>query len=203
VERQINVTRTAIVERTWRCERCGASGLVNLKAVGHSGWRREGWSDPDQVAAQAREDASYAVMHDAERILAMIVCPTCREPARGAVFWSRVRMIGTALIGVAGAGFLGFLAVAVSPVPLWLAPIGTPLGAWIGCHEERRRRRESRGVIVVHLVKGEAKLPVAIARVAPPRALPPAPKLEPLRTSAPESIAPADASEGPRFLKED
>ena len=186
---QVQVTRTETRQHAWECVRCRAHGLVTLRAVGESGWKRVGYFNPQKAEARAYNDAAVAVQRDAERIMEMIRCPKCLQRAPRVRFWSGVRLVPAVIAGLVVGGLMGGGVASILGVSFWLGLPAAPIGGYVGTLTERRRWREARSALIVQLEGGEApKLPEA-----------PKPKLEPLRTNAPEQVE--QASDRPRFLQ--
>jgi hypothetical protein len=188
----VSYTRTETGQHAWECAHCRAHGVVTLRTVGESGWKRV-WISERRAEQRAMNDAIVDVQRDAERILGMIRCPKCKERAPRARFWTGVRLVPSVIGGMLFGGLVGGGVLMVLGVTWWFGLAGVPLGGWIGSFPERRRWREANLAVVHQLEGGEAV-------VAKPAALP-APKLEPLRTAAPEQVERAADGEGPRFLK--
>jgi len=208
---RVSVTREETVERTWECARCEAHGVVHLHAIGESGWKQV-WLSRDSAEDAAHEDARWAVQRDAERMLGMITCPTCRHRARGVHAWAVVRNlipVGVAL--VVGAA-VAIVVIATAHWPFWIAlPIMLMCSA-VALLPERRRWVEARATTVRDLVPGdpqkaalvrakktEAAMPKAVARELPAKRLEP---LAPVVTSSPQPIERPSDDEGPRFLRD-
>lgn len=208
---RVSVTRHETVERTWECARCDAHGVVVLRAVGESGWKQV-WLSRDDAEAEATEDARWAVQRDAERMLGMIRCPTCRLRARGVYAWAALRNIIPVGIGLFTAAIVALVVVVTAHWPWW---IGLPMmaaGAAIALLPERRRWLEARETTVRELVPGDPQK-VALARAkkteaAMPRAVAkelPAKRVEalaPVVTHAPRAVDRPSDDEGPRFLRD-
>jgi hypothetical protein len=208
---RVSVTREEHVERTWVCERCGAGGHVVLHAIGDSGWK-EVWFSRDEAEDAAHEDARWAVQRDAERMLGMVRCPSCRMRARGVHAWAVLRNIIPVGVGLGIGAALAVVILVLAHWPFWLAPFFMLAGAAVALLPERRRWIEANNTTVRDLVPGDpekvalvrAKKTAAAMPRATARALPPAKPaaLAPVASRAPEPIErPAD-DEGPRFLRD-
>jgi hypothetical protein len=207
----VSVTRAETLERNWECARCDAHGVVVLRAEGDSGWKRVWW-DRDEAEAAAHDDARWAVQRDADRILGMIRCPSCRHRARGVYFWAVVRNLPGFFVGM----FMGLTLATLSVLFAGLPPLaGIPIILACGvifCLPERRRWVEARDTTVRNLVPGDpekvalvrarkthAAMPKAVARALPSKKLEP---LAPVITEAPRQVERASDADGPRFLRD-
>ena len=135
---RISITRTETVERNWECARCGAHGVVVLRATGESGWRQVWWSEDDAEEAAA-DDARADVQNDAERMLGMIRCPTCGKRARGVYAWAVLRNIIPVGAVLLGGAIVSIVLVASSGAPFWIAPILLLGAGALSLLPERRR----------------------------------------------------------------
>jgi hypothetical protein len=185
---------SAPLERTFECGRCGASGVA-VVAAQHS---KTPWKLVEDHALRGGEGMS--TQDDATSTLGLVRCPSCGERGRFAPVASALRVVGYVLGGlfalwIIGGRIVRYALVAHLPAGGWLL-ITLGLAA-AGIAVEVRRWRSAARVSFLKVRPGRTpQLPVAIARKVPP-----APVVEPLRTTAPEVIAPADDAEGPRFLK--
>ncbi|HUQ05817.1 MAG TPA: hypothetical protein VM261_25120 [Kofleriaceae bacterium] len=208
---RVSVTREETVERNWECARCDAHGVVVMRAVGDSGWKQV-WFDRDEAEASAQEDARWAVQRDADRMLGIIRCPSCRRRARGAYAWAAIRNIPGFFVGL----FIGLTLATISI--LWAGlpflagiPIMLACGVLM-CWPERRRWVEARNTTVRQLVPGDpekvalvrarktaAAMPKATARALPSKK----PELlAPVASQAPSSVERPSDTDGPRFLRD-
>lgn len=198
---KVSVTREETVERNWACARCEARGVVQLRAVGESGWKQVWWSR-EAAEERAAEDAGWAVQRDADRMLGMIRCPSCRQRARGVYGWAVLRNLIPVFMGLlvgAAAALMTYVWFEWSP---WTAiPFMFICGA-SALLPERRRWVEARETTVRGLVRAEksrAAVPKATARELPTKK----PELlAPITTHAPQQIERAADAEGPRFLRD-
>jgi hypothetical protein len=208
---RVSVTREETLERNWECARCGAHGHVVMRAVGESGWKQVWWSR-EAAEDAAREDAGWAVQRDADRMLGMIKCPSCKHRAKGVYAWAVIRNIPSFFVGLFIGITLATISILWAHLPFLMALPIMLACALLMCWPERRRWLEAKNTTVRGLVPGdpetvallrakktEAAMPKAVARELP------APKkdvLVPVASSAPQQIErPAD-DEGPRFLRD-
>ncbi|HEY3806101.1 MAG TPA: hypothetical protein VGL61_26040 [Kofleriaceae bacterium] len=98
------------LERYYTCPRCGARGEAKLVAVGRSVWggafvihflvnlmqlRRVDVASAGNAQDQAEEHAQ----RDADRMLALMRCPSCHKRPLMTFVWPLVRVAGYALLG--------------------------------------------------------------------------------------------------------
>jgi len=208
---RVSVTREETVERTWECARCDAHGLVQLRAIGESGWKQV-WLSREDAEDAAAEDARWAVQRDAERMLGMITCPTCRHRARGVYAWAVLRNIIPVGIGLVTGAIIGLIVIVTAHWPWWIALPLMTAGAGISLFPERRRWIEARDTTVRELVPGdpekaalvrakktEAAMPKAVAKELPSKK---SELLAPVVTQAPQPVERPSDDEGPRFLRD-
>jgi hypothetical protein len=208
VSTQINVTRKELVERRWECPHCKSYGVVMMRAHGESGWRRIGlFQDRDAVEADAADDASWSVQRDAERMMAMIECPVCKQRAPRVMFWSVVRTVWPVLASMVTSAVIWVLLYFWIGAPWWVLPILLASAVAFGIKEEIRRWRTAGRTRVESLRQGQTALPVAVASQSKPPVKPIAIKsnsgsIAPIASSAPQVVQASELSDGPRFLKD-
>jgi len=181
--------------RYFTCKRCGARGEVAFRAKGDSGWQTGSIMlevDPQDVHTAAEED----LMSDAERVLGLVKCPTCKQRAPGSVRWAWIRILAWF-----AAGGLGYAAMGVIIHVQIGAIVCGVLGCWQAWREHSRFRRADRAKLL-RLKPGTRPAPEA--GPTPKPVLPPAPKLPPARaiTAPPiQPIQPRGPDEEPAFLR--
>jgi hypothetical protein len=111
------------LERYYTCPRCGAKGEAKLTAVGHSMWGggaivgvlanlvmfRFGNLAEAARGGNAQDDAGFRAQRDADRILALMRCPSCGKRPRMAFVWPVIRVafyaVGGMLLALVAATF--------------------------------------------------------------------------------------------------
>jgi hypothetical protein len=117
------------LERYYTCPRCGAKGEAKLTAVGHSMWG--GGSIIGVLAnlsmlrlsrlgeaargSNAQDDAEFRAQRDADRVLALMRCPSCHKRPRMAFVWPVIRVAFYALGGAVFAVFAATFGLHVVP----------------------------------------------------------------------------------------
>jgi hypothetical protein len=205
--RYLVATHRATLKRDWLCKHCQAFGHATVSARGSSEKRL--WFSRDAAASAAHERAAIALDRDADRIVSLIRCPTCRKRALGAALatlWHGLGDLPTAVVGAAVVG-----AVVAGYVATWFAlpAAAIVMVAILAIGDERRRWREAARA---HVEVSRRRPPVAPARAptrpseslsgdpfrAPP-ALPPLAVVRPLvQTQTP--VVTGDPSDKPKFL---
>ena len=146
------------VERYYTCPRCGARGEMKVTAVGRSTWGgsfalrlsfggffRLGRMLSDSSTSNAQDDAETRAQRDADRVLALVRCPSCHKRPRLAFVWPVLRLAGFAGLAMAG---------------LWLAGLSVPwwataaVVAAIGGTAEAGRFARARQVSTLKLSPG-------------------------------------------------
>lgn len=194
VVHEIRAVHSETAERYWACRHCGARGEVAFRAIGDSGWQTESLIldvESEDATTRAEED----LMVDAERVLHLIRCPTCKRRDPRYVRWARLRVGAWLAIG-GGALLVGGLHAAIVAGACGL------IGAW-QAFRERSRFVRADAATILHLQPGERPEPSP----APPRPVqPPPPVLPPARAiTAPPvpAVTPRGPGEEPAFLKKD
>jgi hypothetical protein len=182
-------THRGELERYYTCPRCGARGEMKLTAIGRSAWGGGlavrlfggffGFGRSSNLGtSNAQDDAETNAQRDADRVLALVRCPSCHKRPRTAFVWPALRIAGLVAIVQIGLWLGGVLA------PLWLT--AAAVGALGAVLEAGRFRRASR-VAALKLAPGTSQLPdarvieapVKRAIAPPPQAAAPAPGAEP------------------------
>lgn len=199
LEHRLRKAETA--ERYFRCARCGARGEVAFVAEGDSGWQADDLLVEDGQL-RALSAADEALMHDAERTLGLVRCPTCGERDRATVRWAQLRV--AAWLG-AGAG----LALYVGPAA-WLSLAGFAVGGGLQLWRELARVRRADHAHIVKHTPGTLPAPARKALPPPPpppaRVAPPIPVARAITAPPPRpQVAPPkprSADEDPAFLRD-
>jgi len=191
------ITRHELTERTFKCARCGARADVMFHAIGESGWQREGGLLAPDPGPQLAEAAEVDLRGDAQRLLALLPCPTCGKRAPRAMFWAGVRV-----------GFwiaLGLLVPILGGAELYLGTvICWALGgaqAW----RERGRLVRARKAVITKLTPGvlpQGPARAKPARVEPARAKPALPEARAIVAPPIAPPAPREPGDEPTFLRE-
>lgn len=190
------VTLTRAVERPFTCPRCGAHGQAAFNAIGEGRWARESpladLFNTDSAEERSAQDAASAVLIDADRIVALIRCPACKQRAPKALLWPTVRVLVPLLVALA-------LPVLVGRMFGWFALVLVVVAIGIAWKERRRLQRADHVTLsgVAHGAKENAK-----TRFAPkPRPIaPPRPPVVSVPIVAPVIEKPRGPDEGPAFL---
>lgn len=188
------VTLTRAVERTFTCPRCGAHGEAAFNAIGEGGWARESaladLFNTDSAEERSAQDAASALLLDADRIVALIRCPHCKQRAPRALLWPAVRVLVPLAIALAlpfVSRFLGWFSLLLVAVAIGIA--------W----KERRQIERADHVRLTKIerpAKDSAKGRVATKpRPAAPRVVAPVAPIV-----APVIEKPRGPDEGPAFL---
>ena len=193
---EYRATRSETAVRYYTCSYCGAKAEVAFHAVGDSGWHRDRLLSND-AEQRAHDAAEEDMMTDADRVLHLIRCPTCKRRHGGYVRWSYARV----LFWFAACG----LVFAYGGLTLWIGLVLTcGAGLFQGYWESRRFKRADTAILarVQQGTLPEPKpLPPPRKQLAPPPDLPPARAI----TAPPIHVAPIEPrgpDEEPAFLHE-
>ena len=189
-------THRGELERYYTCPRCGARGEMKLTAIGRSAWGggfamrlyfggvfRLGRLASDLGTSNAQDEAETNAQRDADRVLALVRCPSCHKRPRMAFVWPAFRIAG--LVAIAQIG----LWLGAVPVPLWIT--AASVGA-IGVVLEAGRFRRASRVATLKLAPGTPQLPEARALEAPKQRAP--------AIASPPQPAPASPGAEPSLL---
>ena len=198
VRREYKHSREEVVERTFKCERCGARGEVAFVARGESQWNRESWLGGDDPMASAVEQSENDLRNQASSMLGFVRCPTCGERRPGAIGWAMFRV-----------GFWATLAAiaVVAGDAAWVYYSGAAATVLAGVQtwRETRRLRGAERAVFRRLTPGspsQRALPAA-KPPAPRRVAPDLPVARVVSAPAQVKQEPIDPSAGPQFLGKD
>jgi hypothetical protein len=172
VTEDLRAIHSSTEERYFTCRHCGAKGEVQFRARGDSGW--QAGSVLLEVEAQdVHERAEEDLMADADRVLHLIKCPTCKQRDGAYVRWGYIRVAGWLALG----GVLAWVGSFMVPyqLTLYIAAIVCGLGAIWQIMRERSRYQRADGARILRLQPGKhptraqpSTVP-AIVTVAPPK----------------------------------
>ncbi|HEX4449632.1 MAG TPA: hypothetical protein VH143_02125 [Kofleriaceae bacterium] len=163
------------LERYYTCPRCGAKGEARLTAVGRSVWGggpligvlanlamfRFGRLAEAARGGNAQDEAEFRAQRDADRMLALMRCPSCDKRPRMAFVWPVIRIAGYAIGGAMIAVFAAMFHVMIAP------SIAAGVGAAIAVLGEIGRFSRVRGVVAIKMTTQRRELvearPPAIA----------------------------------------
>jgi hypothetical protein len=92
VETEYRTTMNEAAQRYFTCGHCGAKGEVLFVAHGDSGCQQEGsFLFKTDGWAKAKDAAEEDLMRDAERVLGLVPCPTCKRRNPRYVRWAMIR----------------------------------------------------------------------------------------------------------------
>ena len=189
----VGATQTEHAERYFTCRRCGAHGEVAFAARGESRWHRSSLFDGGAAEDNARADAQHDMMVDAERVTALIRCPTCGKRDAGYVWWSWIRPL--ALFAFAGVLYV--------LLPMYQVLIGVGIAALFQTYREYMRYRRADRATILRLQSG--KLPEPKPRPPLTPVAPPVPKLPAARALVAPPVptrAPRGPADEPAFLRD-
>lgn len=196
----IRATVAETTQRYFTCRYCGARGEVELLAQGDSGWQESTWYR-EATITDAASAAETDLMLDAERVLGLVKCPTCKRRDARYVRWGKIRVAAWFALG-GSIWFLGGTELAIGTIGCALA------GCWQTYREHTRYRRANRARIL-RLRPGKLAPPPELPPLAaPPPELPvaralTAPVIQPPKpTVAPAPVVPRGPGEEPAFLRE-
>jgi DNA-directed RNA polymerase subunit RPC12/RpoP len=176
------------LERYYTCPRCGAKGEATLTAVGHSVWGgasligifanlamfRFGRLADAARGGNAQDEAEFRAQRDADRVLALLRCPSCKKRPLMAFVWPVIRVVGYAIAGAMLAVFAAMFHVTVAP------SVAAGVGAAIAVLGELGRFARVRNTVTVRLANAPvAQLPEAREAVVAPESEPTSPADEP------------------------
>ncbi|MDQ3338623.1 MAG: hypothetical protein M4D80_25950 [Myxococcota bacterium] len=175
-------------ERYFHCRGCGAKGEVQFRAWGDSGWQTGALIlevEADDVLVRAEED----LMADADRVLHLIKCPTCKQRDPAYVRWVYARVIGWFAL----AGFFAWVGNIMVPyrITLYITAIVCGLGGVWQITRERSRYKRAASARILRLKPGKHPGLAQPASIAP------------IVTTAPPPIAQREAGEEPAYLRKD
>jgi hypothetical protein len=175
------------LERYYTCPRCNAKGEARLVAVGHSVWGgasligifanlsmfRFGRLADAARGGNAQDEAEFRAQRDADRMLALLRCPSCHKRPLMTFVWPVIRVIGYAIGGA-------LLAVCAAMFHLSIAPsIAAGVFAVIAVVGELGRFSRVRKTVTVRLANAPAQLPEPRPVVVAPASAPAEPSDEP------------------------
>jgi hypothetical protein len=146
----VKVTAQKVAERYWKCESCGSRGEVTFQAVGqaYAEAKTSAWQSPHLAAGAAAE---AALAKDEERVLAMVVCPTCGKRAPGAIAGIAIRIGLLVALGAALAFLFGDSG--------WLLLGGCALAAVASGWRDYRRIGRAAAIRIIKLKPGPSATP--------------------------------------------
>ena len=140
--RYLVATHRSAETRDWLCAYCHASGLATVEARGHG--KKRLWFSRSAAADVAHEYAALDLERDADRIVALIRCPKCRERAPRAVLATLWYGLGDLWPACSGAFFAAILVgTKTDSFALIIAAAAVVLVAILAIGDERRRWREA------------------------------------------------------------
>jgi hypothetical protein len=140
-------THESTETRDWLCAHCHAFGHVTVHARGEG--ERRIWFSRNTAADGAHADASVALERDAQRICALIRCPSCGRRSSGAVaatLWYGLKDLGVAITSSVTLGVIVWAATDSSLLGILVLAIAFLVLLAIG--DEGRRWREAARVVV-------------------------------------------------------
>jgi hypothetical protein len=205
--RYMIATHRAPVERDWLCRHCNAFGVVTVDAIGNA--EKRIWFSKTSAAEAAHDLAAEALQADADRVIALVRCPTCRHRPSGlfATLWHGVRDLAiAAFVGVVAAIIIFFL-TKTQLLAIIVGALGFAAGIAFGTEV---RRRKAAGAARVKLAPKPAPRPAVEPTRTPERGeadpfrAPPAPPPIAVITPPVATVAPrahSESGEQPAFLR--
>jgi hypothetical protein len=181
---EIRAVRAETTERYFNCRQCGARGEVSFRAVGDSGWQSEALLldvELEDVHERAEED----LLVDAERVLHLIRCPTCKQRDSSYVRWAAIRVLAWFAIGLP----LFF----ISHFYFLITAIGCTVGGLWQIWRERSRFKRADTARILRLKPGKH---ARLADAKPVHTLP-------VVAKPVERVAQRTAGDEPAFLRKD
>ena len=175
-------------ERYFACRNCGARGEVQFRARGDSGWQA-GSLLLEIEAQDVDERAEEDLMADADRVVHLMKCPTCKRRDPAYVRWTYLRVIGWFAL----AGLFAWVGNIMVPyqLTLYIAAIVCGLGGIWQARREHSRYKRADAARILRLKPGKHP---GLAQPA---------SLTPIVTTAPPPIAQREAGDEPAFLRKD
>jgi hypothetical protein len=188
VGEDLRAVHSSTEERYFACRACGAKGEVQFRAWGDSGW--QAGSVLLEVEAQdVHERAEEDLMADADRVLHLIKCPTCKLRDGAYVRWGYIRVAGWFALASVFAWVASFMVP--YQIMLFVAAAVCGLGGIWQITRERSRYKRADGARILRLRPGKHP---GLAQPASAR---------PIVTVAPPPIAQREAGDEPAFLRKD
>ena len=147
-------THESTEAQDWSCAHCQTHGNVVIHARGVGS--RQVWLSDEKAEHGAHEDAAVALQRDAQRILALVKCPSCNRRAPGALVATLWHGLKDLLIAITTGATVGFITWAVtSSTKLGIVGLVIAFLVCVAIGQEARRWREaSRAVVDVAKPRG-------------------------------------------------
>jgi hypothetical protein len=140
--RYLVATHRSTETRDWLCAHCHASGHTTVEARGHG--KKRLWFSRGAAADIAHELAAVDLERDADRIVALIRCPKCRERAPRAVLATLWYGLGDLWLACIGAFFAAILVgTKTDSFALIVAAAAVVFVVVLAIGDERRRWKEA------------------------------------------------------------